>query len=90
MLVTDDPEILKRLSAVRSPYTRSNWYDGMRFEADYSHVFSERNEKRHNELRAKMAAGVSGEFLVAYFQNANAHQTSIRVKRTTISKALSI
>lgn len=59
MLVTDDPEVLKKLSAVRSPYTRSDWYDGMRFEADHGHVFSERNEKRHTELRGKMAAGVS-------------------------------
>lgn len=59
MLVTDDPEVLKKLSAVRSSYTRSDWYDGMRFEADHGHVFSERNEKRHTELRGKMAAGVS-------------------------------
>lgn len=65
MLVTDDPEILKRLSAVRSPYTRSSWYDGMRFEADQGHVFSERNEKRHNELRAMMTAGVSKRVLTS-------------------------
>lgn len=63
MLVTDDPDVLRRLSAVRSPYTRSVWYDGMRFEADHGHVFSERDEKRHNELRVKMAAGVSGHVL---------------------------
>jgi len=62
-LVTNDPEILKRISAVRSPYTRSNWYDGTRFEPDHDHVMSERNETRHNELRAKMAAGVSGKYV---------------------------
>lgn len=58
-LVTNDPEVLRKLSAVRSPYRRSNWYDGMRLEADHDHVLSERDENRHNALRAKMAAGVS-------------------------------
>jgi hypothetical protein len=57
-LVTNDPEVLRKISAVRSPYRRSNWYDGMRLEADHDHVLSERDENRHNALRAKMAAGV--------------------------------
>jgi hypothetical protein len=60
-LVTDDPEVLRRMSAVRSPYRRSNWYDGIRLESDYDHVLSERDENRHNKLRAKMAAGVSSQ-----------------------------
>lgn len=58
-LVTDDPEVLRMIAAVRSPYSRSNWYTGMRLEADHDNVLSERNEERHNALRAKMAAGVS-------------------------------
>ena len=58
-LVTDDPEVLRKISAVRSPYRRSNWYDGMRLEPDHDHVLSERDENRHNVLRTKMAAGVS-------------------------------
>lgn len=58
-LITDDPDILRKISAVRSPYRRSGFYDGMRLEADYNHVLSERDENRHNDLRAKMGAGVS-------------------------------
>lgn len=58
-LVTDDPEVLKRMSAVRSPYRRSIWYEGMQLEPGYFNVISERDEERHNDLRAKMAAGVS-------------------------------
>lgn len=58
-LITDDPEVLRRMSAVRSPYRRSIWYDGLRLEHDYFNVVSERDENRHNDLRAKMAAGVS-------------------------------
>lgn len=58
-LVTNDPEVLRKMSAVRSPYRRSIWYEGMRLEPDYSHAIAERDEDRHNDLRSKMAAGVS-------------------------------
>lgn len=56
-LVTNDPDVLRRMSAVRSPYTRSAWYDGARLEPDS--MFSERNEERHNMLRSKAAIGYS-------------------------------
>jgi hypothetical protein len=58
-LLTDDPEVLRKMSAVRSPYRRSIWYDGMRLEHDYLQVLSTRDEDRHNDLRAKMGLGVS-------------------------------
>ena len=58
-LITDDPDVLRKMSAVRSPYRRSIWYDGMRLEPDYFNVVSERDENRHDELRAKMGAGAS-------------------------------
>jgi hypothetical protein len=60
-VVTNDFEVWRKVSAVRSPYRRSNWYDGMRFDPDYDNIISERNDKIHNTLRAKMAAGVSGK-----------------------------
>jgi hypothetical protein len=71
-LVTDDPEVLKKMSAVRSPYRRSIWYEGMRLEPDYFNVISERDESRHNDLRTKMAAGVSHQNY--YFSFGRAHQ----------------
>jgi hypothetical protein len=46
------------MSGVRSQYTRSGWYDGTSFNHKLDHVFSERNEARHNDLRAKMTSGV--------------------------------
>jgi Cytochrome P450 len=58
-LVTNDPNVLRRMSAVRSLYTRSEWYDGMRLEPEYDSMFSERNEERHNMLRSKAAMAVS-------------------------------
>ena len=59
-LVTDDPDVLRRMSAVRSAYTRSDWYDGLRFEPEHNSMVSERDEERHNMLRSKAAMAVSG------------------------------
>ncbi|KAL2061574.1 hypothetical protein VTL71DRAFT_6951 [Oculimacula yallundae] len=60
-LVAGDPAIIRRMMAVRSPYTRSDWYVGVRFNPDRDNVSSERDEKVHNELRSMMAAGYSGK-----------------------------
>lgn len=58
-LITSDPEVLRKMNAVRSPYRRSNWYVGMRLDPNRENVESERDEEKHALLRAKMAAGVS-------------------------------
>jgi len=65
-LVTSDPNILRRMAAVRSPYRKSEWYDGLRFEPEYDSMISERNEERHLELRAKCAVGVRISILSYY------------------------
>lgn len=57
-LVTDDPHIIRKISAVRSPYTRSDWYNATAFSHSLNHVFCERNEERHVELRNKLVPGV--------------------------------
>lgn len=57
-LVTDDPQIIRKISAVRSPYTRSDWYNATAFSHSLNHVFCERNEERHVELRNKLVPGV--------------------------------
>lgn len=58
-LVTDDPEVVKRMWAVRSRYKKGDFYDAVRFDPTRDNIISERDDERHNELRAKMAAGVS-------------------------------
>ncbi|RDW65159.1 hypothetical protein BP5796_09851 [Coleophoma crateriformis] len=60
-LVTNDPDVLRRMSAVRSSYQRSEWYDGVRLEPEYDSMISERDEERHNALRSKLAVGYSGK-----------------------------
>ncbi|EFQ29169.1 pisatin demethylase [Colletotrichum graminicola] len=59
-LLDDDPELLKRMLAVRSEYRRSDWYDAMRFNPAKNNILSSRNEDDHSKLRSKMAAGYSG------------------------------
>ena len=45
--------------AVRSPYKKGEFYDAVRFDPTRDNLISMRDDDRHNELRAKMAAGVS-------------------------------
>ncbi|KAF1934828.1 cytochrome P450 [Clathrospora elynae] len=60
-LVTDDPEVLRRMMAVRSDYTRGHFYNAMKFEPGKDNLFSMRDEVAHMTLRNKMAAGYSGK-----------------------------
>lgn len=59
ILVTDDPEFIKRQWAVRSKYKKSEWYDAIRFDPSRDNIVSLKDDEQHNVLRAKMAAGVS-------------------------------
>lgn len=57
-LVTCEPELLRRMQAVRTPYKRSDWYLAMKFDPSRENVLSQRDDEKHNVLRAKLAAGV--------------------------------
>ncbi|KAK3319973.1 pisatin demethylase [Cercophora scortea] len=61
ILVTNDPELVKRYLGVRSAWTRSNWYNGSRFIPNRDNIVSMTDDKLHTKLRAKMAAGYSGK-----------------------------
>jgi len=56
--VTDNVELLLRMSAVRSPYSKGDFYQGTQFDLEVNHIFSEVNEERHLELRSKLSSGV--------------------------------
>lgn len=59
-LVTSSPDLLAHMNAVRSPYTRSTWFNGAtRVEPGKDHVFSQLDEEKHTKRRQQMAAGVS-------------------------------
>ena len=60
-LITSDAETLRRMSAPRSPYTRSMNYYCMRLNPGKDHIFSTMDEVTHDDLRKKMTAGYSGK-----------------------------
>jgi len=57
-VITNDVELMRRISAARSPYVRSDWYKGMRFEPGVDHIFSMMDETAHTKRRAQMTNGV--------------------------------
>jgi hypothetical protein len=59
-LTTTDPELIRRMSAARSTYIRSDWYKGMRLDPHTENILSEPNVKVHDERRAKMAGAYAG------------------------------
>lgn len=60
-LVTSDPDVLRKMMAVRSPYTRGPWYEAWRLNPTRDNLFSMRDEVGHTALRNKMVAGYSGK-----------------------------
>ncbi|KAH7213259.1 cytochrome P450 [Fusarium redolens] len=60
-IVTDSLDHALAMSSVRSPYRRSEIYSNVKFDFEMDHVFSERDENRHQSLRRKLSAGYSGK-----------------------------
>ncbi|KAL1596981.1 hypothetical protein SLS60_008563 [Paraconiothyrium brasiliense] len=59
-LTTSDPELIRRMSAARSPYKRSDWYLGMRVDPHLDNILSELDVDTHDKRRAKMAGAYAG------------------------------
>ncbi|KAH7207945.1 cytochrome P450 [Fusarium oxysporum] len=54
-----DPVVLRNMSAVRSTYTKGDFYSSGRIVPGVDNVVSERDEAKHKFMRAKMAPGYS-------------------------------
>ena len=61
MLMTTDPDLIFRMNAVRSPFTRGDWYAALKLHPERENVVSVIDERKHSELRARMAAGYAGK-----------------------------
>ena len=61
MILTDDPDLYRHMSAPRSAFTRGHWYKGMSFDARVDNILSMTDEKRHAELRTKLMPGYTGK-----------------------------
>lgn len=60
-LLTDDPELTRRLLAARSHYTRGPWFDSIKIDPHVPNIVSERHPGKHNHLRYQMSAGYAGK-----------------------------
>ena len=59
-VVTDDPEVLRRLSGVRNGYTRHESYRGARTHPSQDSMLTILDDKAHDIIKAKTAAGYNG------------------------------
>ncbi|WYZ40986.1 hypothetical protein EsH8_IV_001327 [Colletotrichum jinshuiense] len=60
-LVTDDPDIIRRMNGARSTYGRSSWYDSVKLNPHEDSMFSLRDVGAHDKLKAKCAGGYAGK-----------------------------
>ncbi|PQE05318.1 cytochrome p450 protein [Rutstroemia sp. NJR-2017a BVV2] len=61
MVVTNDPDLLRYMSAPRSPWRRAGWYEIHKFDATTDNIFSTTDEKKHTLLRSKLGPAYSGK-----------------------------
>lgn len=61
MLITSDPELFRRMNAVRSVFTRGPWYSALKLHPERDNITSHVDERIHADLRARMAPGYSGK-----------------------------
>jgi hypothetical protein len=57
-LVTSEPELIRRMSRVRSPYKRTLGYVAMQFKPGADNILSVLDDGHHAQHRSKMASGV--------------------------------
>jgi hypothetical protein len=57
-ILISDPDTTREVLAVGSKFKRGPWFDSLRLDASTSNVVSERDPKKHQQLRAMLAPGV--------------------------------
>lgn len=60
-LLSSDPQHLRRMSAARSTYERSSWYQATRLDPYHDMMGSVMDKAAHMALRTKLAAGYTGK-----------------------------
>ncbi|KAI1112057.1 cytochrome P450 [Nemania sp. NC0429] len=60
-LLTDDPELIRNMSAARSSYKRSSWYMANRLDLHHDSLFTTMDTVKHDKLKAKVMIGYSGK-----------------------------
>lgn len=60
MLVTDDEDFIRKMNAVRSEYSKSEWYKALKMDGTHDNILSETDHAGHINLRNKFANGYAG------------------------------
>ncbi|KAE9368277.1 cytochrome P450 monooxygenase [Stipitochalara longipes BDJ] len=60
-LVTTSPDLIMRMSAARSLYSKGDWYAGTRVPPGQDNIFSQQDDEKLARRRAQMADGFSGK-----------------------------
>ncbi|KAF2442588.1 putative P450 monooxygenase [Karstenula rhodostoma CBS 690.94] len=61
MLVTSDHELVRRMNAIRSPFTRGPWYTCLKLHPESENIACYTDEDKHNDMRSRMSHGYSGK-----------------------------
>ena len=61
ILITDDPALVRRMNAARSPYKRDKWYNAFKPNPYIHSMLTTDDDELHNEIKAKTAAAYSGK-----------------------------
>ncbi|KAL1603627.1 hypothetical protein SLS60_005215, partial [Paraconiothyrium brasiliense] len=61
MLITTDPELVRRMNAVRSPFTRGPWYTSLKLHPESENIACYTDEDKHDDMRSRMSFGYSGK-----------------------------
>jgi cytochrome P450 len=73
MVLVSDPEILRRMSAARSEYTRGPYYKTVRIDPKTENIFSMIDDNDHRILKSKMGPGYSGRELGGFEPGIDKH-----------------
>ncbi|KAI1211765.1 cytochrome P450 [Annulohypoxylon truncatum] len=60
-LITDDPDLIRRMNGARSKYRRSSWYNAMRMDPYLPSLFSTMDTDEHDKLKAQLSFGYGGK-----------------------------
>ena len=76
-VVTNDPNVLRRIASARTKYIRDAWFKGTRFHREYQNVASIPDNDEHDRLKAKFASGYNGRENGADFEPAIDSQVDV-------------
>ena len=88
MLITKDAELMKKMNAVRSPYTRAEWYTALRLHPTRDNITSVTDEAVHSDIRTRMAPGVCRTTNRSIGRFTDVACVSTRAKKISMSKRM--